>query len=1068
MNKKILHTLFENQAAQAPERIAIREAQRTLTYGTLNIAANRLAHYLRSQGIGRESMVGVMIPGGGALVAALLAAFKAGGVYLPIDTAFSGKRLKQMFTLSAPEVLIIPAAQKAAILELLNGLQIPAPRLVVLDDTLSFEGADSFAATNPALINDPEDGNYLFYTSGSTGDAKAFLGCHQSLSHFIHWELKEFGITAEDKISQLSQFTFDASLRDVFLPLSCGATLCMPEPGIKSNVLQLIDWINNSGVTLVHCVPALFRLITKELLQNPQAGMFPQLKYILMAGEALYVKDIQNWRNAVGTHVEIVNLYGTSETTLAKTFYRIGEMPDNPQLAIHAGKPIDNAAVLIMNDGIPCAVNEVGNIYIRTPFMTKGYYRNEALNREVFIQNPLVDFKDTLHQTGDMGRFNADGNIEVLGRTDDQVKVNGIRVTLGEVKQGVLEVNGVQQAEIVAAENNDNGNDLLCYYTGTVTVEALRKQLAYALNENIMPAFFIQMENFPLTINGKVDRKMLPKPAAVIEDAGYEAPVNDTEKEMEAMWIELLSLPRVGRNVSFFKVGGTSLKAIQLISRVYKKYNVLIKVNDIFTHASIAQLSTFLMNKQAPATGITPVAPQPYYDVTHAQKRLWMMDQLEDAQAAYNIPGAFMLQGDLNITALEQAFLHVITRHESLRTTFTAVDGVPKFRVQEAGAQIFHIDCKDLTNDPQAMQTARYMAGQLFRTPFNLESGPLLKAMLLQVAANQHVFLFAMHHIISDGWSIQVMVKELLALYNNKNAVLPALKIQYKDYAAWLNNQANDKSWQAHRRYWLQQFEDMGPALQLLTDHPRPLAKTTNGATLEFEINETLTAGIKALARMQDVSVYMCLLATVKVLLHHYSGQDDIVTGMPVAGRVHKDLDEQLGLYVNMLAIRTRLQTENNFLQLLKNVKQTLLGAYEHQVYPFDQLVEALHLEHDTSRSPLTDVWVQHSDTPWVQAEDANLKITPFETGHTYSKVDLTVKFIETGNTMSVILEYNTDLFKESTMVQMKDNLLRLMNAILQQPEQSLTDLIAQLPRIHQHVEAHQLNVMAESISNDY
>jgi len=214
--------------------------------------------------------------------------------------------------------------------------------------------------------------------------------------------------------------------------------------------------------------------------------------------------------------------------------------------------------------------------------------------------------------------------------------------------------------------------------------------------------------------------------------------------------------------------------------------------------------------------------------------------------------------------------------------------------------------------------------------------------------------------------------------------------------------------------------------------------------------------------------VYMCLLATVKVLLHHYSGQDDIVTGMPVAGRVHKDLDEQLGLYVNMLAIRTRLQTENNFLQLLKNVKQTLLGAYEHQVYPFDQLVEALHLEHDTSRSPLTDVWVQHSDTPWVQAEDANLKITPFETGHTYSKVDLTVKFIETGNTMSVILEYNTDLFKESTMVQMKDNLLRLMNAILQQPEQSLTDLIAQLPRIHQHVEAHQLNVMAESISNDY
>lgn len=1072
MSKKLIHTLFEHQASNNPGRIAIRETHRSITYGELNVKANRLAHLLREMGIRQESIVGVMIPGGSGLVLALLAAFKSGGVYLPIDPAFSKKRLLQIFSLSRPEVLIISNNLQTQVLQTLNELQIDPPALVALDEDFHFTGNAGVATADPEWINDPDDGNYLFYTSGSTGEAKAFMGRHQSLSHFIHWQLKEFHVNETFKVSQLSQFTFDASLRDIFLPLSCGGVLCIPEPDIKSNIISLIDWIAGMEINLVHCVPSLFRLITKELQQQKRTHVFPHLRYIMMAGEPLYAKDILNWREVAGNHVEIVNLYGTSETTLAKTFHRIGAVADNPSQALHVGKPIDNAAVLILNDGIPCAAGETGEVYIRTPFMTKGYYRNDTLNREVFIQNPLVEYKDLLHKTGDVGRFIADGNIEILGRTDDQVKVNGIRVTLGEIKQAVLESAGVREAEIIVQQNSEWENELLCYYTGPTSTDELQEQLRLSLNANVLPSFFIKMEQLPLTINGKVDKKALPKPVVPAADAtGDTAPANEVEQEIAGMWAELLNVPDIGRNTSFFKIGGTSLKAIQLISRVYKKYQVLIKVNDIFANATIAQLATFINSKQKKTDDIAPVKLQPYYDVTHAQKRLWMLDQLDGEKVAYNIPGAFILKGELDIPALEQAFQALMDRHESLRTTFLAVNGEPKFKINDTAALNFKIDFVDLSTDPFALQTAEIMAGEIFNTPFNLETGPLLNAGLLQISANGYVFVLTMHHIISDGWSINIMVKELLALYNSfaqgQPHTLPALKIQYKDYAAWLNNRLSGAEGKTHRQYWLSRFEEEIPVLDLPTDHPRPAVKTTSGAVLEFDINETLTAEIRALVRAQEASVYMFLLAAVKLLLFRYSGQNDIVVGSPIAGRVHKDLDEQIGLYVNLLAIRTRLDLSADVKQLLKQIKAHLLGAYEHQLFPFDQLVKELNLAHDNRRSPLTDVWVQHSDTPWVQVSDERLGVAAFDPGYHSSKVDLTFKFTETGNRIAVIMEYNTDLFEESTIRKMKQDLIRLMEMAARQVNRSLKELVCELPA--QGPDQNRVAALAvESISNDY
>lgn len=1087
MNKKIIHTVFEEVAARLPEKTAICEESKSITYGALNASANRIAHLLSSRGLGRESIAAAMMPGSIHLVTALLAIFKAGGIYLPVDPGFPRKRLAGMFAHSVPEILITSIDVKDAVLEILSALEMRLPAVLVLghDNSLllyrqqnggwtSVQLDDTvLSAENPKLINEPEDDNYIFYTSGSTGEAKAFLGCHKSLSHFIHWEGKTLNIDESYQVSQLSQFTFDASLRDIFLPLSYGATLHIPTAATKTNMVQLIDWIATRGIHLIHCVPSLFRLITKELGQGKAGNPFLHLKYVLMAGEPLYVKDIQRWRELAGTHTGIINLYGTSETTMAKTFYCVGDTGSDPSQMIPAGQPIDNAAVLVLNDGIPCATGETGEVYIRTPFMTKGYYRNEALNNEVFVQNPLVDYKDLLHRTGDLGRFLPDGNLEVLGRTDDQVKVNGVRAGLNEIARAVLGISGVQDAVITVQQRSTMENELLCYFIAPqLQEEALRQSLQEELSASLIPSFFIKMERFPLTVNGKVDKKALPKPeSALVDAATYEAPEGPMEKDMEEMWKELLGINRIGRNVPFFKIGGTSLKAIQLISKIYKQYNVLVKVNDIFSNASIAQLTALIAGRRKGTDDILPVKPQPYYPLTHAQKRLWIMDQFQAEKTAYNIPGAFLLQGELDIPALEKAFRQTIARHESLRTVFTMVGDAVMSKINEPVDGLFKLELVNCGGKAAADPAVKAIALEKLTAPFDLEAGPLLRACLLQVADNMHVLLVTMHHIISDGWSIQVMVKELLDFYkgyaSGKDIVLPPLPVQYKDYAAWLEQRLSAETMQAHRRYWLGQFEGELPVLQLPTDYPRPAIKSTRGAIASFEMDAAM---MREAARSNDVSVYMTLMAVLNLLLYHYSGQNDLVVGSPIAGRVHKDLDKQVGLYVNLLAIRTQLQLEAPFSDLLKKVKAALLGAYEHQLYPFDLLVKELHLEHDERRSPLTDVWIQHSDNSWIEqlysGDTGQLRIQPYDAGYNLSKVDLTFKFTESAKSIELVIEYNTDLFEAGTVDRIGNDLVRLAAIAAQGTERFVKEIVRELQP------AAAVNMMAslvsESISNEY
>jgi amino acid adenylation domain-containing protein len=1063
MNKRIIHTVFEQQALRLPQQIAIEEeGGRQISYRELNRQSNRLAGLLRHIGVTKDSVVSVVLPASIQLSTSLLAIFKAGGVYMPMDLVFPRKQLLRMFTQTECRIIITSKALQPSVQSLVMELGVQPEYLLVLGDNGIHAGywyhrqafkemplnMLSLTDENPELVNEPGDSNYIFYTSGSTGEAKAFLGCHDSLSHFIHWEMKEFQVDERFKVSQLAQITFDASLRDILLPLSTGATLCIPSVETRSNALRLLEWMESAQLTLVHCVPSLLRLMTKTLLQEaPTPLRLPSLKHILMAGEALYGKDLQQWRATPAQHVELVNMYGTSETTLAKTFHRISEIPEDPSQVMHVGKPISNTAILIMNGDMLCEPGKIGEVYIRTPFMTKGYYKDEALTRQVFVQHPHVTDKvELMHKTGDMGKYRPDGSIEILGRLDEQVKVSGIRVELNEVKEAVLTVAGITEAIVLAHRNNEQQNELICYYIGEkVEANDIREQLAGELNENIIPAYFVKMKEFPLTVNGKVDKRALPKPEALVLDPDdYEPVSNEMERALEDMWKEILGLNKIGRKASFFKIGGTSLKAIMLISRIYKQYNVLVKISDIFSRSTIGQLAAFIAGAENTTYKDIPlVPPMPYYDTTHAQKRLWIQDQFETGQIVYNMPTALLINGKLDAAVLEKALQAVIARHESLRTTFVNVNSELKQQVHDTIG--FRLQQADLRNEKDADGKVKELAMAAMNTAFDLANGPLIQAQLLQLSAAEYVFLFNTHHIISDGWSEGILVKEIFGLYEayskGDTAALPPLKIQYKDYAAWLNKQLDSEQLQQHQQYWAHKFSGELPVLLFPTDNPRPAVKTTSGDVYDFYLDTTLSAGLHALARKEESSMFILLLAAVKALLNRYTGQEDLVIGSPVAGRHHKDTEGLVGLFVNMLALRTQFSTSGSFKQLLTAVKQTALEGFEHQVYPFDELVKQLDQEHDSSRSPLTDVWVQLADEgPALEQAPEGLIIQEYPAGYLTSKVDLTFKFTM-GENVRVMIEYNTDLFAGSTIESIGQNFLHLLETVIADTDVRLADV---------------------------
>jgi amino acid adenylation domain-containing protein len=602
--KAVIHSEIEAVAALRPEAIAIRAPEGEITYRRLDQAANSIALRLRdAHHVGRGTVVALCLPVGIAYVAAMLGAAKAGGVFLPLDPATPLLRLRSRIAKTVPAVAIADATHEP--IWRAAASQVPVLRLDRLPDEPA--GPLPLAVTG-------EDASYIVFTSGSTGEPKAILGSQKGLSHFIHWEVREFGLGADDRISQLAPPTFDVSLRDMLAPLLAGGTLCVPPVEVRQDVRRLLDWLGCEGITLMHCVPSLFRALTQEIAGRPQpASLLPSLRHVLLAGEPLYVADVRRWRALMSERIALANLYGPSETTLAKAFHRIDQqLPDEPGRMIPIGRPLPNTALLVIRDGELCDRGEIGEVFIKTPFMSKGYLGAPALTAEAFVRNPLTpEVPDPIYRTGDFGRYRPDRTIELLGRRDDQVKVNGVRIELAEVQNALLAHPAVRQAVVTAHQSSDRQVFVAAYFIADARLDdaSLRSHLADRLEPAMHPAFFVQMDKFPLNLHGKVNRRALPRPVDLLyRDRPCVPPANEAETAVAAIWAEMLDLPRIGVTHGFVELGGNSLTAIRMIARLVRDLGAEVNLEELFPRGTVRDIAT-LVEARRHTTGPDAIAP---------------------------------------------------------------------------------------------------------------------------------------------------------------------------------------------------------------------------------------------------------------------------------------------------------------------------------------------------------------------------------------------------------------------------------------------------------------------------
>ncbi len=773
----------------------------------------------------------------------------------------------------------------------------------------------------------------------------------------------------------------------------------------------------------------------KLLLENQNISVLGNLSVLLIGGEPLPADLFERLTPLFAT-TDIFNVYGPTEATIWSTAKKLNDG------VLNIGKPLMNESVLILSqDGQLVPFGVVGEICIGGDGLARGYYQRPDLTADRFIPHPFKSGQ-RIYRTGDSGRWLADGNIECLGRTDDQIKIRGYRIELGEIEACLKKHPAIREAVVVAKDKDSTTRELAAYFISTeeLGIADLRNFLSRTLPEYMIPTWFVRLEKLPLTPNGKTDKKALPDPrqTGLKPDTEHISPRNELEQKLADIWQEILQVQHIGIDDNFFDLGGHSLKATRIVSKIHKEMGIEIRLRDMFTFPTIAGLSEIIRQKDSSTLiQIAPIPQAEYYALSHSQRRLWILDQMEGGFVAYNMPSAYRINGGLDISAFQKAVHALVVRHESLRTVFVVIDGEPKQHICDNIGNIFEI-ITDPSNDHKEVVDEAV-------TPFDLSEGPLFRVKLLRITENEHILMLNMHHIIGDAWSSDVLSKDLLMLYQAYAAGheprLPNLKIQYKDYAAWQNALLASDQVKESVAYWKSKLSGELPVLQLPIDLPRPPVQTYNGKTFHFMLNENIGNNLKTLAKSRNASLFMILMAMLKILLHRYTNQEDIIIGSPVSGRIHPDLEHQIGFYVNMLALRDEVRFQDNFVSVLEKVKQTTLDAYQHQIYPFDRLPDDLQLSRDLSRAPLFDVMLvlANQESPLPQPDGLMVSGIAIEAG--ISKFDLSFEVTEKETHLDIGINYNTDLFKEDTIQRMASHIEALSTSLIYEPNQPLSSL---------------------------
>lgn len=1039
MNKQdSIQDIFSQTAERRPLETAVERGAQRVTYRELEQDSNRLANFLIDAGATRGSIVAIMAGDRLRVLTTILATLKANCAFAPFDPRLPQLRLQSMVEQINPGWFITETEHREKV-------DAIAPATGVI--TLGHDDAKFTDTTAPRLQSDPDQMSSIFFTSGSTGKPKAIAGRLKGLSHFVWWETGALALAENTRGSQLTSPSWDAYLRDVFVPLSAGGTVCIPEhDDLKLDAVALARWIETSRLTILHCVPSLFRsLINVGLTGNN----FPDLRYVVMAGEPLLPSDVRRWTDVFNDRIRLVNLYGPTETTLTKLVYFVSPS-DKDRRSIPIGKPMPGVgAVVIDAQGRVCPRGEVGEILIRTPYRSLGYLNQPELTAEVFVPNPLNnDPKDIVYRTGDYGRVLDDDNFEFVGRKDHQVKIRGVRIELAEVESLLRAHENVRDITVVDREDA-MGNKYLCAYVvlgGAAETTSLKQHLAQSLPEVMMPSAIVKLDCIPRLINGKVDRKALPAPF-MDQDASV-APRTAIEEVVAGIWSEVLKLDAVGVESSFFDLGGHSLLAMSIIARVAATFRVEIPVRRFFETPTVAALAVAVeegLNNGAASPPRLQRAPRTdTLPLSFAQQRLWFLDQLESGSAFYNVPAAVRLTGTLNVDALPRALDHLANRHEVLRTSFSSRNGQP-FQII-APALRLPFDVIDLTeiSEPQQEEMVASYAREWASLHFDLAHGPLVRARLLRLGPTEHVLLFCMHHIIGDAWSITVLVNEWAALYtafaSGRPSPLDELPVQYADYAVWQREWLQGEILAKQLDYWRKQLAD-APTVLFPANRHSQARETFAGQRLNVSLPETLGNDLRALSRREGATLFMTLLAAFGATLHHHTQQADLLIGTPIANRRQVEVQDLIGFFINTLVLRLNLAGDPTFSELLARTREVSLDAYAHQDVPFEKLVEELRPERSLSHNPLFQASFTLDQVPAVQPSLDGLTISNVAIERDMAQFGLVLNLSDTGAHLVGTLQYQTRYFETAAMQRFFRHFEIVCSDVARSPETKLSAL---------------------------
>lgn len=1099
IGEKTVACAFEEQVRLTPDQTALVYRQTRLTYRQLDQRANAVALAIRKKHpLKPDEVIALMTNRSEQAVIGILAILKAGGAYMPVDPDLPTERVKFMLADSGASLMLT----ETGLTEKARRCAGPSFELIDLKniEEAASEDVPERSSNASSLV-------YVLYTSGSTGTPKGVMIENHSLLNLVSGlDAAVYGLQEDSRLNPLnhsnslnllshpnplnplnialiSPFVFDASVKQLFFALLNGHCLDIVPEEIRLDGRKLLDWYAGHRIDVSDGTPAHLEILLDEFA----AGAPEWLPHrFVIGGQQLMRQTVRKFFELAGTQKMVIsNVYGPTECCDVSACLNIDrEMVatagDLDFAAMPVGKPLNNVSIFILDADLkPSPVGVNGELCIAGEGLARAYLNRPDLTAEKFVSPAWASGK-RLYRTGDVGRYLDDGNILLFGRSDDQVKLRGFRIELSEIESCIRDFSPVASA-VVTVTGEGNNQELAAYYTAPENIGADRLQqfLSARLPGYMIPSFLIQLENLPLTANGKIDKKALPVPVKEsVAKGGAIYPADALEAKLCRIWEELLQVGQVSPADNFFRLGGHSLIAIRLVSRIHKEFNAEVSIWEVFQHPTIAALAQLLRGKNPSLfSPIERAEEKEYYPLSHAQRRMWVLSKLEGQNALYNLPASLLLKGPLDTEAFEKAWQAIVQRHESLRTCFVELDGEAYQKI--ADHVEFQIEMIDYPGTSWNREILDQLAVAYFDHEFDLSALPLMQIRLVRLDAEHYLFLFNMHHIIGDGWSIEIMLKELQYAYNAfagfaeaplhaaqlhnpiqpQNPIsllqnpmqlqhptvlpLPPLRIHYKDYALWQNRMLEDASLTPVKEYWQKKLTKPRALLNLPADFERPETGSLDGDLLHFRLGKDKTKALAELGAGYNSSLFMTLLAAVYILLYKYTGEEDILVGSPVAGRQHDDLEDQIGFFINTLVLRAAVDPEDTFPEMLGKVNKLLTEAFDNQIYPFDRLVDELEVERIRNRNPLFDVMVA-----WMVKNGMEMKFSfsgidaeGLEFSITRSMFDLTFLFEETEEGVIYSMEYSTSLFRKDRIMRMAEHFSQLAGNILANPQQKIRDL---------------------------